>query len=83
MSKPEHVSVVLDRVLGRLAEGKDPVTGKDPRPPLAVRPLEHPVICDVCNAPRNRGDHQACSRTRQERYRAMRETESIQQGDKA
>lgn len=43
--------------------------------------LDHPHLCDVCNLPRNRGKHNDCSRVRQERYRRMRETESIQQVD--
>lgn len=28
MNKPEHVGSVLARIMERLAEGKDPVTGK-------------------------------------------------------
>lgn len=55
---------------------------RDLRPPLAVRSLEHPVICDICERPRNRGKHDACSRIRQEKYRAMRKTQTIQQGEK-
>ena len=28
MSKPEHVSAILERIIDRFAEGKDPVTGQ-------------------------------------------------------
>lgn len=27
--------------------------------------LEHPHLCDECLKPRNRGNHQACSKARQ------------------
>lgn len=37
--------------------------------------------CDVCGNRRNNGNHKRCSRIRQERYRAIRETETVQQGD--
>lgn len=37
--------------------------------------LEHPHLCDICERPRNRGKHDACSRIRQEKYRAMRKGE--------
>lgn len=35
------------------------------RPPLQIRPLDHPVICDICGRRRNRGNHQKCSKQRQ------------------
>lgn len=38
--------------------------------------------CDVCGNQRNNGNHKRCSRIRQERYRAIREAESVQQGEK-
>lgn len=46
----EHVSEVISRVLGKLANGE---------------PLEHPHLCDECGKARNRGNHQACSKARQ------------------
>lgn len=46
----EHVSEVVSRALGKLANGE---------------PLEHPHLCDECGKARNRGNHQACSKARQ------------------
>lgn len=78
MSKPEHVSVILEQIIDRFAEGKDPATGQLTRDEA----LDLKSRCDVCGKHRAHGNHQACSRARQERYRAMRETESVQQGAK-
>lgn len=39
--------------------------------------------CDVCKLDRAHGSHKRCSRVRQEHYRNLRKTESIQQKDKA
>lgn len=50
----EHVSEVLVRILGKLANGA---------------PLEHPHLCDECGKARNRGNHQACSKARQAKWR--------------
>ena len=36
--------------------------------------------CDVCGRDRAHGNHNRCSRIRQDRYRAMRKTETVQQG---
>ena len=36
---------------------------------ISTQGLEHPHLCDECGKARNRGDHQACAKKRQERYR--------------
>ena len=56
----------MERMLDRLGEGKYPVTGKLNQ----GAPLEHPHLCDECGKPRNRGNHQACSKARQEKRKA-------------
>lgn len=41
---------------------------------LDFRPIEVPLVCDECNTPRNRGNHQPCSRARKaknDRLRAL------------
>lgn len=38
------------------------------QPPLAIRWLECRLICDVCNRPRNRGNHVKCSAARKAKY---------------
>lgn len=35
------------------------------KPPLQMRPLEHPSHCDICGKRRNVGSHKKCSRLRQ------------------
>ena len=49
---------------------------------LSREALELNWACDVCKRDRAHGNHKRCSRIRQERYRAIRETESVQQGEK-
>ena len=40
---------------------------------LDFRPLEVPLVCDECDKPRNRGDHQPCSRARKAKNDRLRE----------
>ncbi|WP_280282886.1 hypothetical protein [Pseudomonas sp. BN415] len=42
----------------------NPTLGK-----IATAGLEHPHLCDECGKARNRGNHQACAKKRQARYR--------------
>lgn len=37
------------------------------QPPLAVRPLEHNGICDICGKARSLRNHAKCSKIRQQR----------------
>ncbi|UVL22429.1 hypothetical protein [Pseudomonas donghuensis] len=32
-----------------------------------MRPLDLPAVCDICDKPRNRGNHSKCSTIRQAR----------------
>lgn len=39
------------------------------KPPLAIRALDLSSRCDLCNRPRNKGNHDRCSRRRQQMRR--------------
>lgn len=43
---------------------------KPSRPRLASYSLDLPTRCDICNKARSHGNHQRCSKTRQERQSA-------------
>ena len=53
-----------------------PGTGK-----INLEGLQLDAFCDVCQRDRAHGNHTRCSRVRQERYRRLRETESIEQAN--
>tara|TARA_R110000751_G_scaffold78736_2_gene158879 strand:+ start:3629 stop:3766 length:138 start_codon:yes stop_codon:yes gene_type:complete len=35
------------------------------KPPLIIRPLDLPQLCDICGKRRNQSNHQRCSKLRQ------------------
>lgn len=49
---------------------------------ITMQGIELNGICDVCQRDRAHGNHKRCSRIRQEKYRVLRKTESIQQEGK-
>ncbi|HCA25227.1 MAG TPA: hypothetical protein DEP32_13760 [Pseudomonas sp.] len=40
------------------------------KPPIHRRPLELPHLCDICGRQRSQGNHQRCSRRRQQLKRS-------------